>query len=621
MSEVDQYEYLKSCEPQGINLDSPYVSKQWNYTNDINQGIYTNSSLTLIQYNLSNLFNSSTLINSSDCFLIIPTVTCVRLTNGNNGNAVAPANSAFAIASLKTNTANIIHQIDLQLDGKNTVQLQPYSGLMFGFDLASKMSKDDLTLHGKIKGWSQQLDNPNSMYYTGNYGANNSSTITAQQLATAQGTGTAGLSRFGMAGPGIANNSPWGQGNSVNGGEVSVPVQSQYGSQNYNTVNGAIQERINSISFAQPVNQANATGTYNNFFGTIATSNTYNQEFKPYSQIINGDIVYYDYLYIKLSDIAGIMENIGLIRKFNGILRIYVNTGLITCSVEDNGANTGYSILNFRGLNYSTFTNSCPITINSLGRTANYSAAAFTDITAGFFIGRSPSYAITTYGGGTPATVNFQANYQSQIQSTRFYYPNIVLDPLKMSDYLASQQSKTVVNKQFLYNTYSNINPGASFSQLIQSGVRNIKAIVIMPLIAQAVNGFSQFQSPFDPCGGFSFAPLSLINLNVLVGGTQLRTSSLSYQYEDWIEEVALYGRTSSSEYGTESSLVSKEWWDNNRIYLLNVRNTLDDALTPRNVVINFINNNNVAIDLYFFIVYEDEWVINCATGEVNQKQ
>ena len=40
MSEVDQYEYLKSCEPQSINMDSPYVSKQWNFCNDINNSIY-----------------------------------------------------------------------------------------------------------------------------------------------------------------------------------------------------------------------------------------------------------------------------------------------------------------------------------------------------------------------------------------------------------------------------------------------------------------------------------------------------------------------------------------------------------------------------------------------------
>jgi len=598
MSEVDQYEYLKSCEPQGVNLESPYVSKQWNFTNDINQGIYTNSSLTLVQYNLSNLFNSSTLIDTKECFLIIPTVTCVRLTNLANGAAVAPSNNAYAIASLKTNNACIIHQIDLQINGKTVTQLQPYSNLMNGFDMITKMSVDDLKLEGKIKGFSQQLDNPNSMVYTGNFGANS-----AQNLTYAGQTN--GNQDSGGATPGIANNAPWGQRGQTNPAAYGASAQLAQGVQNAGTINGAIQERINTTAFLGT--------TANNFGVTIANANTYNQEFKPYSQIVNGDIVYYDYLYIKLSDISGIMENIGLIRKFDAILRIYVNTGLTT--VSESVLNTNYSLLTFAGT--STFTNTCPITINSLGAFLNYSAAAFTDITAGFFIGRSANYAITTNGG---ASVNFGSNYQSQIQSTRFYYPNIVLEPLKMSDYLASQQSKTVVSKQFLYNTYSNISVGASFSQLIQSGVRNIKAIIMMPLIAQTVNGFSQFVSPFDPCGGCAFAPLSLINLNVLVGGIQLRTSSLTYSFEDYIEEVSLYNKSSSSEYGTESGLVSREWWENNRVYLLNVRNTLDDALTPRNVVVNFVNNNNVNIDLYFFIVYEDEWTINCATGECNQK-
>lgn len=597
MSEVDQFEYLKSCEPQGVNLESPYVSKQWNYTNDINNSIYGNGAgLTLVQYNLSNLFNSSTLIDTKECFLVIPTVTCVRLTNGAAAAAVAPASSAYAIASLKTSNTSIIHQIDLAVNGKTVTQLQPYSNLMYGFDLASQMSKDDLCMHGKIKGFSQQLDNPNSVIYTGNYGS------PAVNLAwTLQTNGNAVR---GGSTPGLVNNSPWGQSNSVNTGQIGASSQVQYGAQNFGTVNGAIQERINNTTFVGP--------TSNNFSTTLGNYQLYNNEFKPYSTIIGNDIIYYDYLYIKLADISGIMENIGLIRKFDAILRIYVNTGLITVAGSAVGAN---SLLTFNGT--STFTNTCPITINSLGLTTNYSASAFTDITASFTIGRSPNYAITTAGG---ASVNFQNTYSSQMQSTRFYYPNIVLDPLKMADYLSSQQSKTVVSKQFLYNTYTNIAPTASFSQLIQSGVKNIKAIIMIPLIAQTVNLFSQWASPFDTCGGCSFAPMSLINLNVLVGGNQLRTSSLSYTYEDWIEEVSLYGKNSATEYGVESTLISKEWWDNNRVYLMNVRNTLDDSLTPRNVVVNFNNNNNVAIDLYFFIVYEEEWIINCATGECRQK-
>lgn len=601
MSEVDQYEYLKSCEPQSINMDSPYVSKQWNFCNDINNSIYNSSGLTLVQYNLSNLFNSSTLIDTKECFLIIPTVTCVRLTNGNNAAAVAPASSAYAIASLKTSNTSIIHQIDLQINGKTVTQLQPYSNLMYGFDLASQMSKDDLCMHGKIKGFSQQLDNPNSVVYTGNYGPGS-----ATNLAWDAQTG--GNAVRGGSTPGLVNNNPWGQANSMAAGQIGASAQLQYGAQNFGTINGALQERINNTTFIGP--------TSNNFSTTFGNRILYNQEFKPYSEIEGNDIVYYDYLYIKLADISGIMENIGLIRKFDAILRIYVNTGIITVARTAPAAAVNNSLLTFNGT--STFTNTCPITINSLGLTANYSAAAFSDITASFTIGRSPNYAIQTAGG---ASVNFTNSYSSQMQSTRFYYPNIVLDPLKMSDYLSSQQSKTVVSKQFLYNTYTNIVGGTSFSQLIQSGVRNIKAIIMIPLIAQTVNLFSQWASPFDTCGGCSFAPLSLINLNVLVGGNQLRTSSLSYTYEDWIEEVSLYGKNSATEYGVESTLISKEWWDNNRVYLMNVRNTLDDSLTPRNIVVNFNNNNNVAIDLYFFIVYEEEWIVNCATGECQQKQ
>jgi len=604
MSEVDQYEYLKAIEPQGINQDSVYVSKQWNYVNDINNSIYTNSSLSLVQFNLSSLFSSSTLINLEECFIVIPTLTCVRLTNTNNAAAVAPANSAFAIATLKTNNACTIHSLDLMINGKTVSQLIPYSNLMYGFDMASQMSKDDLTLTGKIKGFSQQLDNPKSAYYTGNYGADS-----AQDLAYNH--------TYGGSGPGIANNAPFGQAFNLNNGQVGTSEQLQGGIQNFGTVNGAIQERINSTTFLGT--------TWNNFTASITTANNLNQEFKPYCTIVNNDIIYYDYLTIKLSDINGFMKNAHLMRKADMVLRIYINTGLISVQAAANG---GFPLLNFNGLNYSTFTNTCPITINSLGRTENYSAAAFTDITAGFFIGRVPNYSISTYGnaviGGAPnpAIVNFgNGNYSSQMPAVRFYYPNIVLDPLKLADYLSSQQSKTVVNRQFLYNTYNNISPGATFSQLIQSGIRNIKAVVIFPLIGQTVNGFSQFQSPFDPSGGCSFAPLSLINLSIQVGGIQVNNTALTYQYESWIEQLSIYNKSSSTELGVESGLISKEWWDGNKVYLMNIRNTLDDALTPRNVVVSFQNNSNVVIDVYFYIVYEDEWILNCATGECNQKQ
>jgi hypothetical protein len=44
----DNYEFMKSSEVQDATDYSPYTDKQYNnYINDINNGVYTNNSLTL----------------------------------------------------------------------------------------------------------------------------------------------------------------------------------------------------------------------------------------------------------------------------------------------------------------------------------------------------------------------------------------------------------------------------------------------------------------------------------------------------------------------------------------------------------------------------------------------
>jgi hypothetical protein len=52
---TDNYEYRKSVIKQNDNDYSPFIYKQYNnYINDINNGIYTNSSLTLVNFDLKN---------------------------------------------------------------------------------------------------------------------------------------------------------------------------------------------------------------------------------------------------------------------------------------------------------------------------------------------------------------------------------------------------------------------------------------------------------------------------------------------------------------------------------------------------------------------------------------
>ncbi len=47
----DNYEFMKTSESQDATDYSPYVDKQYNnYINDINNGVYTNNSLTLVNF-------------------------------------------------------------------------------------------------------------------------------------------------------------------------------------------------------------------------------------------------------------------------------------------------------------------------------------------------------------------------------------------------------------------------------------------------------------------------------------------------------------------------------------------------------------------------------------------
>ena len=55
---TDNYEYNRSMEPQSENQYSPYTDKQYNsYINDINSGVYQNNGLSLVQFDLSSIYN------------------------------------------------------------------------------------------------------------------------------------------------------------------------------------------------------------------------------------------------------------------------------------------------------------------------------------------------------------------------------------------------------------------------------------------------------------------------------------------------------------------------------------------------------------------------------------
>lgn len=583
----DNYEYEKSTIPQSENEYSPYQDKQFGsqYINDLNSGVYANVNQSLVTIDVSQLYNSQKFTDLSDMFILVPVVLTFALsTSANNGTLVAPTAGTSSLLSLKSNSVNLIHQADFTINGKTIESTQPYTNVYKNFKMLSEMSINDQKAMGHtLLIGEDYIDNHRSAQYF-----------------KADATGS-------RAGQGVCNNRPFGA--TVAGSRIPLTQQTV---QNTGTVNDAIGSRL-----ARYVDTTSAT--YNNFYNNFYTATSLNNEYRPYYTVLNTNYgVYYDYVCIRVRDIFESAANLGLVKKADVIFRLYFNTGVVNVGVS--GANTTSTLYSYSPSD-STFTGSCPLTVNYLNDTSANGGLPNTtaNITAGFFIARAPATSIKGVNLGLSGASH-------PIQACRLYYSQIALQPEKAQEYLTLSRAKKVVYRTFLTNQYNNIQ--GTFNQLINSGITNPTGIYIVPYFSQAnANSFGDFapRSPFDtvPSTGH---PISLINLQVSVGGQNILQSTLYGGYENFISQISMIDTIGSSDFGISNGLISQAWWEQNRFYYVNLsRSDKGDKLTARNINVSFTINvansltTSVPIDCLIFTEYADSFVVDVETGAVQK--
>lgn len=593
---TDNYEYARSSRPQNVDDYSPYIDKQSNnYINDLNSGIYTNNSLSLVQFDLGQIYNSQKFTDTNDLYIVLP-ITIVAACS--TGTAVtAPTGAGLAsLCSLKTNNIHLIHQADLQIQGKSIEQTQPFINIAKHFKMMSEMSVNDLKQMGATLGFSDELDNTRSISWSGK---------------------TAHIAAAGpVSGNGFSNNKIYGT--TVAAG-IGSNYQSIFGAQNKGCVNLAAAQKA-----CRYVDTSAGGLTYNNISGSIVTSASLVEEFRPSFSILNTNyLVWYDYAVIKLNTLFESMGNVGLIRKLDATLRIWVNTGTLAVATTLEGTpdvgtiQVGANLKYTYQPSYSTFTNTCPLMINYVndGATAPNIPAAARAIVAGLFIGGPPSTNILG--------VNlFTSGAQNTLRACRMYYSQITMNPIKALTYVESNRNKKVVYRNIISNQYNNTGASGTFNQLINSGIVHPTGVLIVPFISSTVaEGILDYQwkSPLDSCPSTT-APISLTNLQVSVGGTNILTSTLSYGFENFIQQVSMADTLTSADFGISCGLFSQQWWDNFRYYYVNVeRSGIADKSVPRNINVSFKNSSNVAIDVMVFIFYSENFVIDVESGIVTK--
>ena len=602
---ADIYQFAKSEAIQSIDLDTPFADSQWNYINDINSGVYSGAGISLVQFDLSSIYNSATLVDMSEAYITVPIVyQLAYVSSTTTGALVAPTTAqAWSSLGLKNGYFHLAHACDLQVNGKTVESYQPFLNQAVNFKLLSTMTQDNLAALGFSLGMGRALDNPESVRFNNNFSNVTTGSVYPSVVAGAP------------TGNGLCNNFAFGQANPDAGDQTSSGIQGvgTYNQSFYARVNRCVDTTTQSSASSQNLYNVPSVGGS----GIMSITNL-QTEMKPTFAIVGTNYsTWNDVAVIRLKDIMDSMSNWPLTKKFDGMLRLYINTGSIGVSCV---ASTSPAQFVTSG-STSTFTNCCPLLINQ-----QTPPATSVGIACGLFIARSTQTSI--FG------VNFASSGASTpMTSCRLYFPQVTLKAEKMVRYISENRAKKVCWKSFITNQFNNLSAGASFSGLVQSGVSNIEGVLVIPYISSTTNGlmtggsfpitgitpFSQYLSPFDTAPATT-APLSLINFQVTVGGKNVLQNTTSFCFENFLEQISQFDKIGGSDIGLSCGLFSQYWWETNRYYYADCsRGQIADLMTPRNVNVSFTNNTQQAIDVIIITFYQDSCVIDVESGLVKK--
>ena len=96
---------------------------------------------------------------------------------------------------------------------------------------------------------------------------------------------------------------------------------------------------------------------------------------------------------------------------------------------------------------------------------------------------------------------------------------------------------------------------------------------------------------------------------------------TLSYNYENFLEQTSLYEKINQGDLGLSCGLINENFWTNAyRTYYVDCsRANIADLMTSRNVNVTFQNNSNVTIDVMVFTEYFTEMTVDVETGLIQK--
>lgn len=221
-----------------------------------------------------------------------------------------------------------------------------------------------------------------------------------------------------------------------------------------------------------------------------------------------------------------------------------------------------------------------------------------------------------------------QAN--TALQSCRLYVPLYKMTPAAEKMYLAPK-TKTVCYKDVVSYQFTTIPSQNNFNILVSQAIKNVKSVLVVPLVASGANGTSCYSaaqpatlvrpstllSPFSTTGATP-DPIIINNFNVQIQGVNVFLQDEMYDFEAFKHQLMSSNQLNGNlTTGLTSGLINEKMFSYlYRYYYADCSRTLPaEKDVDRSVQIKGRNLSTSAIDLLVFIEFEKYLTVDLETG------
>jgi hypothetical protein len=569
--------YNQSIEEKPVS--SVMTDKKWLNVLDQNNGSYSSGQSTLETTSLS---TSDRFMNYREAYLAVPVLLTVGNNTDVNSAGMANATNKSKLVGLKNSYTTLIHSMSVDLNGTNIVQSTPFSEFYNAFNLMTCLSWDDVKTQGSSIGFYPDDALSATSFAVDNPSGSAAATVNNQDLCTPGSETIAVLGHIG------------------NKGFSERLKYINYDATGY--VNGTAQNGGADVEAKQSafLTAANANTLYKSQVFTLVAGGA------AASPVIQVQVM----AIIKLRHLHNFFNNIPLAKGLQ--FRFIINFNQSTSTITNDATN-----ITAESLVKSQFGGTNPLMIASAkannGGVGTIAAAGA--IRADLSIGKTClDSALVAYAGTASSNLP---------QSVSLYVPSYVMNSSLEASYVSANSSKRISYSDIYQFKITNVSAGETFNQLITSGIRGVRSVVLMPFFPKASNGndVAEHQSVQSDAGGGPTALLAqLTDFQVQVGGVNQIQTNGRYEWEIFNNYV--YGANSVNgglTDGLSSSLIGMSDWARKYLYYYIDCNRGTDLErdTPKSVQIQGRNLSAKAVDYYIFVEFENNFSIDVGTGAI----